>query len=86
LCAVRTTRVFCTDETRIRTEYTGIDKAEYSAKFCFVQDRSLQLDVSSAATGANDGHCALRAPTVFSVRMKSVSAQKTRFWVKTETA
>jgi len=26
--------------------------------------------------------CALRAPTVFSARMKSVSAQKTRLWIK----
>jgi hypothetical protein len=25
-------------------------------------------------------HCALRAPTVFSVRMKSASVQKTRLW------
>ena len=25
--------------------------------------------------------CALRAPTVFSVRMKSTSAQKTRLWL-----
>jgi len=27
-------------------------------------------------------HCALRAPTVFLVRMKSASAPKTRFWIK----
>src|SRR3990172_1585345 len=29
--------------------------------------------------------CALRAPTVFSARMKSTSAQKTRFWLTPNT-
>jgi len=32
------------------------------------------------------GHCALRAPTVFSVPMKSASVQKTRLWIKTASA
>jgi len=30
--------------------------------------------------------CALRAPTLFSVRMKSASAQKTGFWIKARAA
>ena len=36
-------------------------------------------------TSAN-GHCALRAPTVFSVRIRSASVQKTRLWIKARTA
>src|SRR5674476_1628068 len=31
---------------------------------------------------ASSGYCALRAPTVFSVRIKSASVQKTRLWIK----
>ncbi|HEY5292615.1 MAG TPA: hypothetical protein VIJ43_09915, partial [Burkholderiales bacterium] len=31
---------------------------------------------------AKSDHCALRAPAVFSVRMKSASVQKTRLWIK----
>jgi hypothetical protein len=34
------------------------------------------------ATGREERTCALRAPTVLSARMKSVSAQKTRLWLK----
>jgi hypothetical protein len=29
-------------------------------------------------------HCALRAPTAFSARMKSASAQKARLWIKAQ--
>jgi len=38
------------------------------------------------STACYERPCALRAPTVFSVRIKSASAQKTRFWIKTRTA
>jgi len=36
------------------------------------------------SAGRDERTCALRAPTVFSARMKSVSAQKTRFWLNLE--
>src|SRR5450759_5071183 len=32
------------------------------------------------------GHCALRAPTLFSVRMKSASVRKTGLWIKAKAA
>jgi len=35
---------------------------------------------------ASGRHCALRAPTLFLVRMKSASVPKTRLWIKTTTA
>ena len=35
---------------------------------------------------SSSGHCALCAPTVFSARMKSVSAQNTRLWLTSNAA
>jgi hypothetical protein len=36
------------------------------------------------SAGRDEWTCAPRAPTVLSARMKSVSAQKTRLWLKPE--
>ncbi|MFA5916047.1 MAG: hypothetical protein WC830_21080, partial [Burkholderiales bacterium] len=50
------------------------------------QVRALQFYVSSYVDRyRGSGHCALRAPTVFSVRMKSTSVQKTRLLLTTRT-
>src|SRR3990167_5751900 len=35
---------------------------------------------------ARGGHCALRAPTLFLVRMKSASVPETRLWIKARAA
>jgi len=107
LRAARANRVFGTDEKRIRTENTVIDKNKNSSevlskivdcvRMCFSSARNRR----SARTGRRPrnssatvrsvlqslsmstcDHCALRAPTLFSVRMKSASVQKTRFWKK----
>jgi hypothetical protein len=59
----------------------------------FSKDRRLRADgfiIRARATIRTDGFfvragfrktCALRAPTVFSLRMKSASAKKTRLWL-----
>jgi len=38
------------------------------------------------AAAVRKTYCTLRAPTVFSARMKSASAQKTRLWIKARAA
>jgi len=44
--------------------------------------RKRSVNCALDAAGRDERTCALRAPTVFSARMESASAQKTRLWLK----
>jgi hypothetical protein len=47
-----------------------------------IADTSELHAASQFSTHTKSGYCALRAPTMFSVRMKSASVPKTWLWIK----
>jgi len=95
----RANRVFGADEKRIRTKNTVMDKSNRSLGlllYKIVDPRGRAAVRASSIAAARCiflhmrmsacDHCALRAPTLFSGRMKSTSVRKTGLGIKATTA